>query len=332
MLLAWLQFLACAIAIAIAGYKLACFGDIIAEKTRLGRTWVGVILLATVTSLPELITGISSVALANAPDIAVGNVLGACVFNLALLALLDFFYREMPIYQKASSGHILSAGFSIILIGLVLFSLLTRDAATLRLGHIGIYTPLILMLYAVAIRALFVQEHRQAVEIAIEEAYHEQSLQTALVSYAVASLVIVAAALWMPFAALAVAKEMGWGQSFVGTLLVALATTMPEAASTLGALRIGAIDLAIGNLLGSNLFNVAIVAFDDIAYLKGPLLTHVSETHAISGVSAIVMTGAAVVGLYYRPAARVFRAGGWVSLALFLTYVLNSWVLYLRGH
>lgn len=332
MVSAWLQFLACAIAIAVAGYRLACFGDIIAEKTRLGRTWVGVILLATVTSLPELITGISSVALANAPDIAVGNVLGACVFNLALLALLDFLYREMPIYQKASSGHILSAGFSIILIGLVLFSLLTRDAATLRLGHIGIYTPLILMLYAVAIRALFVQEHRQAVEIAIEEAYHEHSLQAAFVSYAVASGIVVAAALWMPFAALAVAEAMGWGQSFVGTLLVALATTLPEAASTIGALRIGAIDLAIGNLLGSNLFNIVIVAFDDIAYLKGPLLTHVSETHAISGVSAIVMTGAAVVGLYYRPAARVFRAGGWVSLALFLTYVLNSWVLYLRGH
>lgn len=332
MLLAWLQFLACAIAIAIAGYQLACFGDIIAEKTRLGRTWVGVILLATVTSLPELITGISSVTLANTPDIAVGNIFGACVFNLALLALLDFFYREMPIYQKASSGHILSAGFSIILIGLVLFSLLTRDAATLRLGHIGVYTPLILMVYAVALRALYVQEHRQAVEIAIEEAYHEHSLQTALISYAVASLVVIAAAVWMPFAALAVAEEMGWGQSFVGTLLVALATTLPEAASTLGALRIGAIDLAIGNLLGSNLFNVTIIAVDDLAYLKGPLLTHVSETHAISGVSAIVMTGAAVVGLYYRPAARVFRAGGWISLALLLTYVLNSWVLYLRGH
>lgn len=329
---AWLQFLGCAVAIAVAGYKLACAGDMIAEKTRLGRTWVGVILLATVTSLPELMTGLSSVTLADTPDIAIGSVLGACVFNLALLAFLDFFYREMPIYQKASSGHILSAGFSIILIGLVLFSLLTRDATMLRLGHIGIYTPLILLIYAVAIRALYVQEHRQSVEIAIEEAYHEHSLRTAVINYSAASAVVVAAALWMPFAAVAVADSMGWGQTFVGTLLVAFATTLPEAASTYGALRIGAIDLAIGNLLGSNLFNVAIVAFDDIAYRKGPLLTHVSDTHAISGVSAIVMTGAAVVGLYYRPAARVFKVGGWVSLALLLTYVMNSWVLYLRGH
>ena len=105
--------------------------DVIAEKSKLGRTWVGVIAIATVTSLPELVTGISSVTLADAPNIAVGNVLGACVLNLVLLAVLDFLYREMPIYQKASSGHILSAGFSIILIGLVVFSLITNDAATL---------------------------------------------------------------------------------------------------------------------------------------------------------------------------------------------------------
>ncbi|MFY9624488.1 MAG: hypothetical protein WAJ91_08900, partial [Rhodoplanes sp.] len=119
MLLAWSQFLVCAIAIAIAGYQLARYGDVIAEKSKLGRTWVGVIMVATVTSLPELATGISSVTLADAPNIAVGNALGACVLNLVLLAFLDFLYREMPIYQKASSGHILSAGFSIILLGLV---------------------------------------------------------------------------------------------------------------------------------------------------------------------------------------------------------------------
>jgi cation:H+ antiporter len=150
--------------------------------------------------------------------------------------------------------------------------------------------------------------------------------------YVAASAVVVAAGLWMPFAALRIAEVMGWGQSFVGTLLVAAATTLPEAASTIGALRIGAIDLAIGNLFGSNLFNITIIAYDDIAYLKGPLLTHVSESHAITGISAVVMTGAAVVGLYYRPATRVLRIGGWVSLALILTYVLNSWVLYLHGH
>ena len=79
MLYSWLQLLASSSAIAIAGYWLARYGDVIAEKTKLGGTWIGVILVATVTSLPELATGVSAVTVANAPDIAVGDVLGSCV-------------------------------------------------------------------------------------------------------------------------------------------------------------------------------------------------------------------------------------------------------------
>jgi cation:H+ antiporter len=250
-LAAWLQFLFCSAAIAIAGYSLARYGDVIAEKTGLGGTWIGVILVATVTSLPELATGLSSVTVANAPDIAVGDVLGSCVFNLALIAVLDFLYRETPIYQKAGQVHILSAGFSVILIGIVVFSLLSGDAATLRLGHIGIYTPAILALYFVSVRAIFVQERRNAQTREATNRHANLSLTDAVVRYAMAAVIVVAAGIAMPFAAVRLANAMGWGQSFVGTLLVAAATSLPEAASTVGALRIRAIDLAIGNLLGS---------------------------------------------------------------------------------
>jgi cation:H+ antiporter len=150
--------------------------------------------------------------------------------------------------------------------------------------------------------------------------------------YAAASAVVVAAGTALPFAAVNLATAMGWGQSFVGTLLVAAATSLPEAASTIGALKVGAVDLAIGNLFGSNLFNILILAIDDLAYGKGPLLWSISPSHAVSGVAAIIMTGAAIVGLFYRPANRVFKIAGWVSLTIVLTYVLNSLVLYLRTH
>lgn len=332
MLIAWLQFLACSLAIASAGYLLARYGDIIAEKTRLGGTWIGIILLATVTSLPELTTGISSVTVADAPNIAVGDLMGSCVFNLLLVAVLDFLYRQMPIYQKVSQGHILSAGFSLILIGVPVLSLLTGDAAALKIGHIGLYSPVIIVLYLVAIRSIFIQEKRTAFVTTAEDRYDGISLREAAIRYAAAGTVVVAAGLAMPFAAQELAQAMGWSQSFVGTLLVAVATSLPEAASTIGAVRIGAVDLAIGNLFGSNLFNILILAIDDITYLKGPLLSHVSPTHAVSGVSAMIMTGAAVVGVHYRPERRVFKLVGWISLALVLIYVFNSLVLYLGEH
>jgi cation:H+ antiporter len=304
----------------------------IAEKTGLGGAWIGVILVATVTSLPELATGISSVALADAPDIAVGDVLGSCVFNLLLIALLDFLYRETPLYRLASHGHILSAGFSVILIGLAVFSLLSGDAAKLRIGHVGIYAPAIVALYVVAVRAIYVQELRRSAGTGHSNKYADTTLREAGLRYAVAGAVVVGAGIAMPFVAVRLAHAMGWGQSFVGTLLVAGATSLPEAASTIGALKIRAVDLAIGNLFGSNMFNILVLAIDDLFYLKGPLLAQASQSHALSGVSAIIMTGAAIVGLHYRPVTRVFRFAGWISLALVLIYILNSLVLFLRGH
>jgi cation:H+ antiporter len=327
-----MQFLICAALIGASGFWLAHYGDAIAETTRLGGTWIGVILVATVTSLPELATGISSVTVADAPDIAVGDVLGSCVFNLLLIAMLDFLHRETPLYLRASQAHILSAGFSVILIGLATYSLLSADPLTLRLGHVGIYTPAIIILYLIAVRTIYAHERKHVAELPDAANHAGITLRQAVIRYAAAAAVVVAAGIAMPFTAVNLASVMGWGQSFVGTLLVAAATSLPEAASTLGALRAGAIDLAIGNLFGSNLFNILILAIDDLAYGKGPLLWSISPSHAVSGVASIIMTGAAIVGLFYRPTNRVFKIAGWVSLAIILTYVLNSLVLYLRAH
>jgi cation:H+ antiporter len=93
----------------------------------------------------------------------------------------------------------------------------------------------------------------------------------------------------------------------------------------------GAIDLAIGNLFGSNLFNIAILAIDDLFYLPGSLLADVSMVHATSALSAMMMSGLAVVGLVLRPASRVFRTVSWISLLLLVIYLLNTWFLYLHG-
>ena len=147
-----------------------------------------------------------------------------------------------------------------------------------------------------------------------------------------ASLAVVAAGIWLPFVARDLALVMAWEQSFVATLFVAAITSAPEVVVTVAALRMGAIDLAIGNLFGSNLFNIAILAIDDLAYLPGPLLADVSLTHATSAFSAMMMSGLAVVGLVLRPTSRVFRTVSWISLLLLVIYLLNSLFLYLYGH
>src|SRR5512147_2459096 len=151
----WLQLAACAAAILLAGSRLARYGDAIAHHTGLGGNWIGLVLMATVTSLPELVTGVSSVTVADVPDIAVGNVLGACVLNLAMLVVLDVMHRKASIYSVASQGHVLGAAFGVVMLGVVAFGLLSAREFELRLGHVGVVSLAVLGLYAIAIRTVY---------------------------------------------------------------------------------------------------------------------------------------------------------------------------------
>ncbi len=330
----WGQFAVCALLIAFAGGKLSRYGDVIADKSGLSANWIGVALLATVTSLPELITGISAVALAGVPNIAVGNALGSCMVNLSMLVIVDFLYRQESFYRCISRGHILSASFGIILLGCAGLSVLLADMSIVpAFSSIGFYTPIIALLYGVAVRVVMVYENQHLREFAEETAdrYPGTTLRDALIGYATAAIVVVAAGMWLPFIGARLTEVMQWHGSFVGTLFIAGATTLPELAVTIGALRVGALDMAIANLLGSNLFNVFILAVDDLFFQEGPLLSFVSPIHAVTAVSAMLMTGTAMIGLLVKPGMRIFRTVGWISICLLTVYLLNFYVLYRYG-
>lgn len=331
---AWAQFFVLLLTIGWAGVKLSRYGDIIAEKTDMGGTWVGLVLLATVTSLPELITGISAVTVAQAPNIALGDALGSCVFNLLILVVVDFLHRKESVYTRARQGHILSAGFGIVLIGLVAANLiLAQLGMRMTLFHIGFYTPIIFLFYLFAVRTVFryEQEHRDAYAEESGKRYPKVTLREALMRYAAAALVVVVSASWLPFVGNDLADQMGWHKTFVGTLFVALATSVPELVVTVSAVRIGALDMAVANLFGSNLFDILIVGIDDLFYLKGSLLAVASPIHVMTTISAMMMTGIAIIGLLYRPRGRVLRTVGWASIFLLLVYLVNANVLYLHA-
>lgn len=332
MLEAWGKFLICMAFIAVAGPALARYGDVIAERTGLSRGWVGLLLLATATSLPELFTGVSAVAAAGVPNIAVGDALGSCIFNLVILALLDALSRDASVFSRMDQGHVLSAGFGVILIGFSGASFLIGPSEFApSLGHIGVFTPVLVILYLVAMRTLYDYEVCRPGGCSTA-AHSEIGLGRAVLGYSVAAIVVAAAGIFLPFAGIDIADAMGWKATFVGTLSVAAATSAPEMIVTLAALRIGALDMGIANLLGSNLFNMLVLAIDDGAYRPGSIFVAVSATHAITAFAAVIMSGIVIVALLYRPSTRFFGVVGWRSLALSAVYFLSSYVIYLHGH
>ena len=328
----WLQFVLCLGLIGVAGVKLTRYGDTIADKTGVGRTWVGVLLLGAVTSLPELATGISSVTVADVPNIAVGDILGSCVFNLLILAFLDVINRRESVYREASQGHILSAGFGVLLLGVIgLGVMLSGGDRSAAFGHVGYYSLLLIVLYMIAMRTVFRYEMKEVAEFTDQEpdGYPQVTLRQTVLRYLAAAAVVVAAGIWLPFVGATLAAQMGWNESFVGTLFVAVVTSVPEMVVTVSAVRMGALDMAVGNVLGSNLFNTIIIAVDDVFYTHGPLLSFVDSSHVVSAFIAIMMTGAAIVGFLYRPH-RIYNIIGWTSIMMSVLFLFNAYVQYVQ--
>lgn len=335
-MLAWLGFVGCAALILIAGPVLTRSAEAIASATGATRTWIGLVLLATATSLPELFTGLSSVTIANAPNIAVGDALGSCMFNLALLALLDLLVRDEPIYRKVDQGHILTAALGVILIGFVgALLIVARGPLDLRIWHLSLYTPVIILLYGIAIRAAFLHErdapngNRPRVR---GQSPGRHLLWPAAGRYLLAAAVVAVAGGVLPFTGLAIAEAMGWKASFVGTLLIAAATSLPELVVMIAALRLGSVDLAMAGLLGSNLFDILVIAIDDLAYPSGSLIAAASPAHAGSAFVAVVMSGIVIAAVLDRPRVRLFGTVGWISIALMAMYLLGAYAIYLMGH
>jgi cation:H+ antiporter len=327
----WFGFLTSAAVIVYCGARLSRYGDIIAEKTGLGRTWIGILMMASVTSMPELMTGISAVTYVGAPDIAVGDILGSCVFNLLILACLDVAERGTPISARAQQGHVLSAGFGILLLSLVSISLF-RGEHIRPFGWIGLYSLLYAAIYLMAIRLVYFYEKRQLARFigqrAEEFRYQDIRLKSALINYGWNALVVIGAAALLPRFGAGIAEATGLGQTFVGTIFVAIATSLPEVVVSVAAVKIGAIDLAIANLLGSNLFNILILAVDDVFFIQGPILSHVDHSQILSALAAIAMTSIAIIGLTYRAEKKLLRMS-WDSIAMIFVYIANLMLLYM---
>lgn len=328
----WLKLSLCSALIAFAGPALVRYADCIAQLTGLSRSWIGLILLAIATSLPEMFTGVSAVTIADAPNIAVGDALGSCVFNLLLLVLLDEFSRRDPVYRRIDQGHILTASFGVILIGTVGALILLRGSALdIGVRNVSVYTPFLIILYFVAMRAAFDFQRRVPMRLTIDETDPGMTLRQAAGRYLVAASIVVAAGIWLPFVGVEIAQQMGWQTTFVGTLLIAATTSVPELVVSISALRIGAVDMAISNLLGSNLFDVLIIAIDDIAYTKGPLLSSVSTAHAVTAFTGVIMSGIFIVALLFKPDSRIRGTISWISLSLLMAYLFSAYASFLIG-
>lgn len=329
----WIQFIACAALIVIVGSQLSRYADILAEKTGLGRTWAGAVLLAGATSLPELATGTSAVVVIGDVNLAAGGVLGSCLFNLLLLALLDMANGRQPLFQRASIGHILSAGLGCALLALVMLSLYATQTLPLpTLGWIGLPSLVIVAAYVAGVQLIGQFERRRVHEALEHQAdvyqYDRISLRRATTVFALLCVAIVALGLWLAALGDQIVRSTGLGASFVGAIFLAITTSLPEIVASVAALRINAVDLAISNVFGSNIFNIFALALYDVVDVNGNLWQRLDPIHSFTAVAAALMTALSIVGLIYQATRKPRWLVSWDMLLLVLAYAGSMYVVF----
>jgi cation:H+ antiporter len=329
----WLKFAACVVVILFSGTRLAQYGDAIAERTGLGRVWIGLVALAIVTSIPELVTSISAVTLVKSPDLAVGNVLGSCTFNLTLLALADVMYRPAPVLSQISSRHLLSIILGIVMLGLVASGMLLRGLTPPLPGKINAVSVVIVVFYLAGIWWIYRSARRhqtQAVEATLT-GEKELSRKTIYLRFALAAAAIIGGAIWLSLVGNEISETYGWHSSFVGSLFVAVTTSLPELVVTVAAVRLSALDMAAANIFGSNMFDLVIISAADFAYRRSPIFAAISSIHLMTIASAVAMNAIVIAALRLRPKHEKHSFRRWYDAPLVAVYVISMIAVY-RGY
>jgi cation:H+ antiporter len=273
----------------------------------------------------------------NLPDLAVGDLLGSSLFNLLILSTLDFSFPSAfrrTAFSPVFLHHSLAATLTILLTSIFGIRIMSR----LKISFFGvsIFSWAIVLVYLYGLRLIFKEANNNSASDTILKEQkrlnwmRNNPLLLASLGYFFSALVILIAAPYLVHASDQLATISGLGHTFIGTTLVALATSLPELVATLAAFRMGAPDLALGNIFGSNAFNMILFVPLDFMYPK-VLFSSVKTTHAVTAFSVVAASSVAVIGQLYRkkersrftePSSEIVVVT--ILLSLFILYTIKS--------
>lgn len=310
--------------IVIAGSKLARQADILADQSGLGEALFGVLFLAGITSLPDFAATLTA-AIDARPDLAMSNVMGSMAANLAFLGVADIVYRKANLeHAAASTVNLMLAALLVVLLTLPLLAIFTPTVTRWSIHPI---TPVIVVAYLFGLHLVhrarekpmwFPRLTRQTVPDAPESGHGGNPLGLWIQFMALAAVTGVAGWLLMG-AAEGISDQTGLSETLIGGVLTALATSTPELVTTVAAIRLGALTLAVSNIFGTNCFNMLVIAAADIGYLQGSIYHDMSPEQMMWGLVSILMVGTLLLGMVRRQTYGIGRIG-FESALILLVY------------
>ncbi len=322
----WLEFLACASLLTYFAYNLCKEGIILSEKTRITEGIVGIFFLAIATSFPEIVTAGSAVFFLDRIGLGYGDIIGSLIVNTMILAGLDYFSGKGRIFLKVSGLNRLTGSFVLLLLLIVLGAAVLRFSGVLvpSFHRIGLESVLVVVIYFVSIQILRKRNSRESPQL-YEDEVKRGNLWTIWGKFIVLLLAVMCLGVWMANVGENVVVKTGLSETFTGTLLLGFATSLPEIIVSFAALRAASVDMAVGNILGSNMFDVLIIPFTDVLIRK-PILGLLSIGQILATGVVVLLSAIVVLGFLVKK--ETSRRINWDTGLIFAIGLLGFVIIY----
>ncbi len=256
----YLLYLLVAAGVVLFSVKASDYVDLLDKKTSLSGAFIGGIMLSAVTSLPELFTSISSTVLIHQPGLCLGNILGSDLFNMAMLSFFLLIFARTFREGKLSASHRMVTVFVFVCYLVMILNWL--GILRIQFLSISLSSVIIVVMYILSIRYMSAEDS----EDSDEEDTSPLTVPQIAVRFVLVSIGIVVLSIAITYITDAISIRLHLGQGMAGALFLGIATSLPEASSTVALLRMKNVDIAFGNIVGSNIFNFIIMAVVDILY------------------------------------------------------------------
>ena len=317
-------FAAAAAVICAAGTVMAGFADRLADRTGMGEAVAGMLLLGMSTSLSGTVTSVSA-ALDGGASLAVSNAVGGIAVQTAFLVVADLFYRRVNLeHAAADPNNLLQAALLLALLALPLIAYLTPPVSIWAIHPVSLALPVI---YVFGVRASISLRRRPMWEPTAtgdtradtpdEPARDWAGIFPLLSGFIVLAGVLGVAGWLIAETGARISTDFGLSQTVVGALLTSTATSLPELVTTLAAVRRGALQLAVGGIIGGNAFDVLFLTLSDAAYRDGSIYHAITSQDALLIVSVLLITSVLLMGLIMRER----RGIGFEGMAILGLYV-----------
>jgi len=324
----------------MAGTRLVVYGDKLSSHFGLSRAFIGLVFLATITELPEIVTTMTAAISGNA-QLVLGNMFGGITMQTAILAFVDLiFVRYALTNWPRKPTHALEAVLLVILLNIILAVIFLGDFELI--WGIGLGALSLAILYPLFIILLgrydeqspwlpvdLPKSDKHHDPLTSSKPLHELDTRELILRAGIISLLILVAGFITANRADVIAEQSGLGSSFIGVAFLAASTSMPELSTTIAAARMGAYTMAISNIFGSNLIMVALILPADIAYRNGPILANADQVAQFSIITGILVTAIYIAGILIHRTPRLFGAGidSLLVLAVYLFGLLAAYHL-----